>query len=52
MCTKVCILLADIGPQLVGGSLLAFCSKILGGGGDLYMVLCHSMNAGSVVGIP
>ena len=29
-----------------------FCPKILGGGGDLRMVLCHSMNAGSVVGIP
>ena len=29
-----------------------FFSKILGGYRDLQMVLCHSMNAGSVVGIP
>ena len=29
-----------------------FCSKILGGGGNLWMVLCHSMNADSVVWIP
>ena len=41
----------------VGGSLespywlhLAFCPKILGGGGYLGMVLCHSMNAGSLWG--
>ena len=27
--------------------LLVFCPKILGGGGDLRMVLCHSLNAGS-----
>ena len=26
--------------------LVAFCAKILGDGGDLRMVLCHSMNAG------
>ena len=30
--------------------LLAFWPKILGGGGDLRMVLYHSMKAGSVVG--
>ena len=29
-----------------------FCSKISGGGRDLQMVLCHSMNTGSVMGIP
>ena len=27
-----------------------FAPKILGGGWDLIMLLCHSMNAGSVVG--
>ena len=32
--------------------LLAFCFKFFSGGGNLRMVLCHSMNAGSVVGIP
>ena len=32
--------------------VLAFCLKILGGGRDLQMVLCHYMDAGSVVGIP
>ena len=32
--------------------LLDFCHKILVGDGDLRMVLCHSMNAGSVVMIP
>ena len=32
--------------------LLAFCRKILGGVSNLSMVLCHSMNAGSMVGIP
>ena len=26
--------------------LLAFCTKILGGGGDLWMILCHSMDTG------
>ena len=31
---------------------LGFCPKILGGGRDLQMVLLHSMNVGSVVGIP
>ena len=30
--------------------LLAICPKILGGGGDLQMVLCHFINAGRVVG--
>ena len=29
---------------------LAFCPKVLGGGGDLEMVLCHSVNAGWMVG--
>ena len=29
-----------------------FYTKILGGGGDLQMVLCHSINADSVVAIP
>ena len=29
-----------------------FLPKILGGGGDIQMVLCHSINAGWVVGIP
>ena len=29
-----------------------FFPKILGGGRDLQMVLCHSMNTGSVMGIP
>ena len=29
---------------------LTSCTKILGGGKDLRIVLCHSMNAGSVVG--
>ena len=29
-----------------------FCPKILGGTRHLQMVLCHSMNAGSVVEIP
>ena len=33
---------------IFGGSMV-FCPKILGGGGDLWKVLCHSMNAGSVV---
>ena len=40
---------------LIGVTLgvpLAFWPKILGGGMYLWMVLCHSMNAGSVVGIP
>ena len=43
----------------IGGSLespwwllLAFWPKILTGSRDLWIVLCHSMNAGSVVGIP
>ena len=43
--------------KYIGGSLespcwlhLIFCPKILGDGRDLQMVLCHSMNAGSVVG--
>ena len=43
--------------SLIGGSLespswlfLAFCSKILGGGREPQMVLCQSMNGGSVVG--
>ena len=31
---------------------LVFCPNILGVGGDKQMVLCLSMNAGSVVGIP
>ena len=29
--------------------VLHFCPKILGGGRDLQIVLCHSMNAGGVV---
>ena len=29
-----------------------FLPKILGGEGQVRMVLCHSVNAGSVVGIP
>ena len=29
-----------------------FLLQILGGGGDLQMILCHSMNAVSLVGIP
>ena len=50
-------LLDTVKGKVIGGSLespwwllLGFCSKILGGGGDLQMVLCVSMNAGSVVG--
>ena len=38
----------------LGESLLwllwAFCLKILGGGGDLRMLFCHSMTAGGVMG--
>ena len=32
--------------------LLFFTRKLLGGGGDLRMILCHSMNTGSVMAIP
>ena len=49
--------ISEIKVDLVGGSLqssywlfLAFCSKILGGDGDLWMVRCHSMSVGLVVG--
>ena len=45
--------------NIIGGSLespwwllLAFCPKNLGGGGDVWLLFYHSMNAGSVVGIP
>ena len=31
---------------------VGFLSKHFGGGGDLEMILCHSMNADSMVGIP
>ena len=31
--------------------MLAFCPEVLEGGGDQEMVLCHSVNAGIVVGI-
>ena len=31
---------------------LAFCPKNLGDSGDLWIVLCHSLNAGSALGIP
>ena len=30
--------------------VFGICPKILGGGGDIQMVLCHSVNAGCVVG--
>ena len=32
--------------------VFGFSPKFFGGGEDLPMVLCHSMNAGSVAGIP
>ena len=34
------------------GLLLAFCPKVLEDGGDLQIVLCHSVNACWMVGIP
>ena len=54
LCCTVCIW-----DRVIGSSLeshlwlpLAFCPNILGGGSDLWMVLCHSMNVDSVMGIP
>ena len=36
----------------LSGCFWLFAPKILGDGGGLWMVLCHSINAGSVAGIP
>ena len=36
----------------LSGCFWLFAPKFLGGAGNLRMVLCHSMNAGSMVGIP
>ena len=40
--------------NFIGGSLEShlWLFSLLGGGRDLQVVFCHSMNAGSVVGIP
>ena len=49
-CIKLGLLMWVEFEHLIIGLFLAFCLKFLGGGGNLRMVLCHSMNAGCMVG--
>ena len=43
---------AKLCAKLLMALVVAICPKVLGGGVDLQIVLCHYMNAGSVIGMP